>query len=305
VTSEPSYVVTGASTGIGRACVGALVPTGARVWTTVRSEADELSLQKEFGSAVRVLRMDLTDADSIAAAGAAVRAAGPLHGLVNNAGVALPGPLEEMPIAIFRRQLEVNLIGQLAVAQAILPALRQARAEGSRARIVMIGSIGGRIAGPMLGAYHAAKFGLVGLSDTLRAELAPSGIQVVLIEPGAIATPIWDRGLAAGLELLAQLSPAARDRYAAQIEETQASAAKSAVSGLPADRVAQVVVTALTAERPRHRYLVGRDAQIAAVVARLPYRLLYRLTAAKRLSSGAKIRGSPLANRMIYMAPSR
>jgi NAD(P)-dependent dehydrogenase (short-subunit alcohol dehydrogenase family) len=282
VASQLSYVVTGASTGIGRACVAALVQTGARVYPSVRSEADEQSLIDEFGTAVRVLRFDVTDPDSVAAAGAAVAAAGPLHGLVNNAGVALPGPLEEMPIGVFRRQLEVNLIGQLAVTQAMLPALRQARAESARARIVMIGSIGGRIAGPMLGPYHAAKFGLVGLSDSLRAELAPSGIQVVLIEPGAIATPIWDRGAAAGTELLAQLSPVARERYAAQIEAAQASAARSAASGQPADRVATVVVTALTAERPRHRYLVGRDARIAAAVARLPYRMLYRLTAAKR-----------------------
>jgi NAD(P)-dependent dehydrogenase (short-subunit alcohol dehydrogenase family) len=308
MTSDFSHLVTGASTGIGRACVAALVPIGGRVWASVRTDADEESLTAEFGSAVRVTRLDVTDAASIEAAGAAVRAAGPLHGLVNNAGVALPGPLEHIPIATFRRQLEVNLVGQLAVTQAMLPALREARAgsggRASRARILMIGSIGGRVAGPMLGAYHAAKFGLVGLTDSLRAELAPSGIEVVLIEPGAIATPIWGRGAAAGDELLAQLSPGAIQRYEAQIEQAQSSAARSAVTGLPPDRVAQVVMTALTTERPRPRYLVGRDAQIAAVVARLPFRLRYRLTAAKRLSSGANIYGSGLANRMIYMRPS-
>lgn len=276
-----SYLVTGTSTGIGRACVATLVSTGARVWASVRTEADERSLRDEHGDAVTVVRMDLTDASSIKAAGVAVRAAGPLNGLVNNAGVALPGPLEHLPVDTFRQQIEVNLVGQLAVTQAMLPALRQARAQGAQARIVMIGSIGGRIAGPMLGPYHASKFGLVGLTDTLRAELAPSGIQVVMVEPGAIATPIWERGTAAGDELLAQLSPDGQKLYGVQIDEAKASAARSAASGLPPERAARVVLTALTAANPRPRYLVGRDAQIAAVVAQLPFRLRYRLTAAK------------------------
>lgn len=276
-----SYVVTGASTGIGRACVAALARPGNHVWASVRTEADEESLRHAHAEAVTVLRMDLTDPVAIASAGSQVRAAGPLHGLVNNAGVALPGPLEHLPLDTFRRQLEVNLIGQLAVTQAMLPALRLARAQGQPARIVMIGSIGGRIAGPMTGAYSASKFGLVGMSDSLRAELAPSGIEVVVVEPGAIATPIWKRGAAAGDELLAQLSDEAKARYAAQIDQARAGAAHSAEHGLPPERVAEVVVTALTASRPRPRYLVGRDAQIAAVAARLPFRLRYRLTAAR------------------------
>jgi NAD(P)-dependent dehydrogenase (short-subunit alcohol dehydrogenase family) len=225
--------------------------------------------------------MDVTDADSVTAAGQRVLAAGPLAGLVNNAGVALPAPLEHIPIEVFRRQLEVNLIGQLAVTQAMLPALRTSRGQGADARIVMIGSIGGRIAAPMLGAYHASKFGMVGLADTLRAELAPSGIKVILIEPGAIATPIWDRGAAAGNELLAGLPEEGRQRYADQIAAAQSSAAKSARRGLPPARAAQVVVKALTTDNPRPRYLIGPDAH-AAVVAQLPHRLRYRLTAARR-----------------------
>jgi NAD(P)-dependent dehydrogenase (short-subunit alcohol dehydrogenase family) len=282
MSGDFSYLVTGASTGIGRACVAALAGTGARVWATVRSDADEQSLREQHGESVSVVRMDLTDPDSVRGVGERVCAAGPLNGLVNNAGVALPGPLEYIPLEVFRRQVEVNLIGQLAVTQAVLPALRQARERGGRARIAMIGSIGGRIAGPMLGPYHASKFGLVGLTDTLRAELAPSGIQVVLVEPGAIATPIWDRGTAAGDELLAQLSPAGRQIYGAQIDGAKASAARSAAHGSAPDVVAQVVLAALTADKPRPRYLVGRDARVAAAVARLPFRLRYRLTAAKR-----------------------
>jgi len=280
--SPRSYLVTGASTGIGRACVDALARAGAHVWASVRADADEQALRRDHPDAVTVLRMDVTDADSVAAAGQRVLAGGPLTGLVNNAGVALPAPLEHIPIEVFRRQLEVNLIGQLAVTQAMLPALRKSREQGADARIVMIGSIGGRIAAPMLGAYHVSKFGMVGLADTLRAELAPSGIRVILIEPGAIATPIWDRGAAAANDLAAGLPEEGKQRYADQIATARSSAAKSARRGQPPARAAQVVVKALTADNPRPRYLIGPDAHAAAVVAQLPHRLRYRLTAAKR-----------------------
>lgn len=277
-----SYLVTGASTGIGRACVDELVRSGARVWAAVRTDNDEKALRHDHPDAVTVLRMDLTDPDSVQAAGEQVCTTGPLHGLVNNAGVALPAPLEYVPLDVFRRQIEVNLVGQLAVTQAMLPALRQARQQGADARIVMVGSIGGRIAGPMLGPYHASKFGLVGLADSLRAELAPAGIPVVLIEPGAVATPMWSRGAGAANELIEQLSPAGQERYAAQIAATRANAARSAKRGIPPRRAAQIIVKALTTRNPRPRYLVGTDAYAAAVVARLPYRLRYRLTAARR-----------------------
>src|SRR5262249_39614866 len=160
--SPSSYVVTGASTGIGRACVDALAATGAHVWGSVRTDADEQALRRDHPDAVTVLRMDVTDTDSVTAAGQRVLAAGPLAGLVNNAGVALPAPLEHIPIEVFRRQMEVNLIGQLAVTQAMLPALRKSREQGADARIVMIGSIGGRDAAPMLRADHAAKVGVGG-----------------------------------------------------------------------------------------------------------------------------------------------
>jgi len=280
--SPRSYVVTGASSGIGRACVAELVRRGARVWASVRTDEDEQALTGQHGGAVEALRLDVTDADAIRAAGQRVTAAGPLHGLVNNAGVALAAPLECIPIEVFRRQLEINLTGQLAVTQAMLPALRQARDRGADARIVMIGSIGGRIAAPMLGAYHASKFGLVGLADTLRAELAPSGIRVILVEPGAIATPIWDRGSQAADELMADTPPEVLERYSAQIATARKFAARSAKRGLPPPRAAAVIVRALTAANPRPRYLVGTDAHAAAVVAELPYRLRYRLTAARR-----------------------
>jgi NAD(P)-dependent dehydrogenase (short-subunit alcohol dehydrogenase family) len=275
-----SVVVTGASTGIGRACVNELVRNGFHAWGAVRTDEDEAALRRDHGDAVTVLRLDLTDEASVKAAGDVVRAAGPLHGLVNNAGVALPGPLEYMPSAVFRRQIDVNLVGQLLVTQAMMPALRLARDGDADARVVMVGSIGGRIAGPMLGAYHTSKFGLVGLTDSLRAELAPFGVRVVLIEPGSVATPIWSRGGAAGDDLIKTL-PAEVSLYAGQIEAARANASRMARRGLAPERAARLIVKALTARSPRPRYLIGSDARMAALVARLPYRLRYRLTAAR------------------------
>jgi len=289
-TSEEGLVrvlVTGASTGIGRATVAMLAGRGAFVWAAVRREQDAAAVEAAHPGRVRALRFDLTDERAIAAAGAQVRDAGPLHGLVNNAGVALPAPLELMPLDDFRRQLEVNLVGQLAVTQAVLPALRaaaEAAAGGDGqgtppARIVMVGSIGGRIAGPMIGAYHAAKFGLVGLTASHRAELGPAGIGVVLVEPGAIATPIWSRGAAAGDALMSKLPAEAARRYGAQIKAAREMAARSARQGLPPEAAAETIAVALASRRPRPRYLVGRDAQVAALVTYLPDRLRERLLA--------------------------
>jgi NAD(P)-dependent dehydrogenase (short-subunit alcohol dehydrogenase family) len=187
-----------------------------------------------------------------------------------------------MPIEVFRRQLEINLVGQLAMTQAVLPALRQSQESGGDARIVMIGSIGGRIGGPMLGAYHAAKFGLVGLSDSLRAELAPFGIRVILIEPGAVATPIWKRGTDAANALIEQLPPEGVERYAKQIAAVRTTSARSAARGLAPDRAAAAIVKALTTPNPKPRQVVGRDAQIGAAFARLlPTRLIYRMIASR------------------------
>jgi len=276
-----TYLVTGTSSGIGRACVDELVRTGAHVWATVRSDADEKALLRDYPERVRVLRVDLSDPDSVRAAGERVVADGPLDGLVNNAATTCPAPLEFVPLDAFRRQLEVNLTGQLAVAQAVLPALRLAAARGRSARIVEVGSIVGRIAGPIHGPYQTSKFALVGLTDSLRAELAPSGIKVVLIEPGAVATAGWG-AMAAAFEELDETLPAhARKQYEDQITAARESAAKTGGRGLPPSRVAQVIVKALSVRNPRPRYVVGLDAHLGAAVAKLPHRLVYRLTAAK------------------------
>jgi len=271
-----SALVTGASSGIGAATVTELIAGGFHVIATVRGEDDAEQLRKRHGERVTVLRCDVTDAEQVAALGAHVRERGPLHGLVNNAGTAIPAPLEFIPVPEFRRQIEINLIGQLAVTQAVLPALRPARG-----RVVMLGSIGDRIASPMLGPYHASKFGLVGLTDSLRAELAPAGIAVVLVEPGAVATRIWGSGTGHADRLVADLPPQALELYAAQMARARAIAAGSAKRGIPPAAVAAVIAKVLTTANPRPRYLVGRDAHILSVVARLPYRLRYRLTAAR------------------------
>ena len=271
-----SVVVTGASTGIGRAAVAELVAEGFHVWATVRKQADADSLTADHGESVTPLLVDLLDHDSVRAAGARVVAAGPLHGLVNNAGVALPAPLEFLPIEVFERQLDVNMVGQLLMTQVMLPALFAAE----DARITFIGSVSGRIAGPILGAYSASKHGVVGLVGALRSELAPYGIRVCLVEPGVIATPIWERGAAAGDEVIDAI-PAANTRYAAQIAGARERAANGS-RGLDPREVGRVILRTMTARNPRPRQTVGRDGTIIALLTRvLPFRAVYRITAGR------------------------
>lgn len=255
---------------------------GFHVFGTVRREADADVLRRQFPEVVTPLMMDLLDEDSVRAAGEVVSSSGALFGLVNNAGAAFPGPLELIPIEVFRRQVEVNLTAQLLVTQVMLPALRRSAEVAGDARIIIIGSISGRISAPMLGAYSAAKHGLVGLSGSLRAELAPSNIKVVLIEPGAIATPIWDRGRAAGDELQSS-RPEAYARYSHQIEATKAMARRGTTSGLNPGVPAKIILAALQDENPAPRRVVGRDAKVMAAMVRvLPFRALYRLLRARR-----------------------
>lgn len=277
-----AVVVTGASTGIGRATVLELVGAGFRVFGTVRREADAESLRQQFPELVTPLIMDLLDEDSVRAAGEVVNAAGPLFGLVNNAGAALPGPLEIIPIEVFRRQIEINLTAQLLVTQVMLPALHRSADQVGDARIIMIGSISGRLSGPMLGGYGAAKHGLAGLSSSLRAELAPFKIKVLLIEPGAIATPIWDRGRAAADHVQSQ-NPDISARYSDQIQAAAKMADRLAGSGLDASVAAKVILEALQDDNPPPRQVLGREAKVIAALARLlPYRVLYSLTARAR-----------------------
>jgi NAD(P)-dependent dehydrogenase (short-subunit alcohol dehydrogenase family) len=270
-----SVLVTGAAKGIGAATVRRLVGDGYQVFAGVRQEADAKALRDEFGDRVVPLLFDVTDDAAVAAAGVAVAEAvgdAGLAGLVNNAGIAVAAPLEFLPPDELRHQLDVNLVGQVAVTQAVLPLLRTARG-----RIVNVGSISDRVVAPMVGAYSASKFALAAVSDGLRLELAPWGIQVTLVEPGPIATPIWNTALAAAESLLTKMPPQVVDLYGKQIEAARANAVRNDAKGIPADEVAKVIAEALTAKRPPYRVLVGREAKIGSVVARLPGRLRHQL----------------------------
>ncbi|MGH2405998.1 MAG: SDR family oxidoreductase [bacterium] len=262
-----AVVVTGASTGIGRACALRLDRLGFQVFAGVRKDGDGKALKKKARGNLTPVRLDVTDDAAIVAAaetvGNAVGEEG-LLGLVNNAGVAMPGPLEFLPLEDLRSQMEVNVIGQVAVTQAFLPLLR----KGS-GRIVNIGSIGGRMATPFLGAYSASKFAMEALTDSLRMELKPWGIHVSLIEPGDIDTPMWDKGQSAADVLLDKLPAHGRKLYDPAVGAMRQAAEKSAQGASPPSAVAKAVVHALTAEKPKTRYVVGTNARIQAVVARL------------------------------------
>jgi NAD(P)-dependent dehydrogenase (short-subunit alcohol dehydrogenase family) len=269
-----TVLVTGASTGIGEACVLRLAAAGWRVFASVRREPDAERLRERGAGRVTPLRFDLTDEAALRGECARVVAecgAAGLQGVVNNAGIAVAGPLEFLPVAELRRQLEVNVVAQVAVAQALLPALRPARG-----RIVLIGSIAGRSAMPFMAPYAASKHALEAIADAWRLELAPWGMKVVLVEPGVIATPIWETSLRAADGLLGQLSPATEEYYGAVLQKMRARIARG-MKGLPADAVARVVERALTVPRPRARYLIGRDAKLRAWLKRLPTPLQDRI----------------------------
>jgi NAD(P)-dependent dehydrogenase (short-subunit alcohol dehydrogenase family) len=255
-------IVTGASSGIGQACAVRLARTGWRVLAGVRREGDAPEGTEE-------LLLDVTDAEQIRDAAERVDE---LNGLVNNAGIALGSPLELVPVDQLRHQLEVNLVGQVAVTQALLPSLR--RAKG---RIVFMGSIAGRSALPFLAPYAASKHALEAVADSLRLELKPFGITVCIVEPGSIRTAIWGRSAARADELAAMMDSEVAELYAERVAAFRSVALKRGEGGAPADRVAEVVEEALTAERPHARYLVGRDAKLRAGFERLPDRLRDRI----------------------------
>jgi NAD(P)-dependent dehydrogenase (short-subunit alcohol dehydrogenase family) len=268
-----TVLVTGASTGIGRTTALMLAELGATVLAGVRTEAAGEAL----GPTVRPVQLDITNPDDIAALDLTR-----LDGLVNNAGIAVSGPLEFLPVDQLRHQLEVNVVAQLAVTQACLPALREARG-----RIVNISSIAGRVALPLYGPYTASKFALEALSDSLRRELRGSGVLVSVIEPGAIATPIWDRGIDAADALWTAMPPVAHERYGALVATLRGHAEKAGVDGDPPESVARTIVTALTASTPRTRYVIGRDARIQALLGRvLPGRAMDAVLAAVLKSRG-------------------
>jgi len=268
-----SVVITGASTGIGKACALWMDREGWRVFAGVRKEADAAALRAEASERLTPVFVDVTDAASIAAMAAEVtEAVGEegLHGLVNNAGMATGGVLEFVDLNELRRVLEVNVTGQLAVTQLLIPLLRQARG-----RIVMMSSMAGFSSTPMIGLYAASKHALEALTDALRLELHPWGIHVLSIQPGTIATPIWGKALSFAEDVVPTYPPKAMKLYGPLVEAMFKSLAK--ITGIPADAVAQAVFHALTAATPKTRYVVGQNAKIRAWIERLPDRLRDRV----------------------------
>jgi NAD(P)-dependent dehydrogenase (short-subunit alcohol dehydrogenase family) len=276
-TNAQAVLVTGAAKGIGEAVTERLSELGYLVFAGVRQDADMQRYRKHHSGRVQPVRLEVTDEESIRSAADEIKSAlgnRVLLGLVNNAGIALAGPLEFLPIKELRHQLEVNVIGQIAVTQSVLPLLRQ-----SRGRIVNIGSIAGRSALPMVGAYAASKFALEALTDALRVELIPAGIFVSIVEPGVIATPIWETSIKSGQAIIDELPKQAFDYYGRIMDAAKERAAGASSRGLPASVVADVVVHALTARKPKTRYLVGRDARMRMLFQRLPDRWRDRLIA--------------------------
>ncbi|UKO98203.1 SDR family NAD(P)-dependent oxidoreductase [Nostoc sp. UHCC 0870] len=273
--NQGTVVITGASTGIGEACALRLDKLGFCVFAGVRKDSDAQKLQQKASQRLIPIFLDVTDADSIAFAVETVKntVGDEIFGLVNNAGIAVPGPLELLPIADFEQQMQVNVTGQLAVTQAFLGLLRQ-----GQGRIVNMGSISGRSAAPFLGAYNASKFALEALTDVMRMELRPWGISVSIIEPGAIATPIWEKSFTQADTAKQNLSPSALNLYGHALTAVRKQVGILASKSISSDIVADAVIHALTAKKPKTRYLIGQDAKIGAFLKYLlPDRLYDRV----------------------------
>ncbi len=250
-----TVVVTGASSGIGEACVLRLARGGFDVFAGVRNDEDA-ERADALHERIKPLKIDVADEASVAAAKQEVGDR-PVAGLVNNAGISVTGPLEFVPLDEFRHQFAVNVIGQIGVTQAFLPGIR-----AGKGRIVNIGSVGGKVAAPLLSPYAGSKFAMEGITDSLRRELRPLGVHVAIVEPGAVATEIWRKGTAAANELLESAPPEAEAVYGKVIAAIRKQAAKATAQAIPPDEVAKLVEHALTASRPRTRYPVGRDAKM-------------------------------------------
>jgi NAD(P)-dependent dehydrogenase (short-subunit alcohol dehydrogenase family) len=260
-----SVLITGASTGIGEACALYLAERGWRVLAGVRKPGDAERLSATEN--ITPVTLDVTNFEHIASVVKLIRAetdSGELQGLINNAGIAVTGPLEFLPMADFRRQMEVNFFGLVALTQACLPLLR-----AGKGRVVNISSIGGRIVAPFLTPYSASKFALEAFSDGLRRELRPWKVHVSSIQAGSIDTPIWEKSLKDADLFRSKLPKEAEDLYSRGMDRTLEWSKKSAARGIRAELVAKVVEHALTARRPRARYAVGRGTRWVIALARV------------------------------------
>jgi NAD(P)-dependent dehydrogenase (short-subunit alcohol dehydrogenase family) len=260
--ADQSILVTGASTGIGEACAVEFDRLGWHVFAGVRRDEDGKRLQAKSSGRLRPVSLDVTDLASVDAVakeiGEKVEGTG-LTAVVNNAGIAVGGPVEYTAIDEWRRQFEVNVFGQVAVTKAVLPLIRRSAAGG---RIVFIGSIGGRMASPFIAPYSASKHAIEAIAESMRHELFGSGIRTVVVEPGAVRTPIWDKGRSSADEIEAGLPLDGLERYAEAIAGLRKGMEFQARTGVDPAVVARVVVRAVTSSRPAARYLVGRDAKV-------------------------------------------
>lgn len=277
--SAGAVVITGASTGIGKAAALMLDKRGFHVFAGVRKQADGDKLRAEASERLVPVMLDVTVQDTVTAVSQQVQSEiktrnipNGLIGLVNNAGIVVAGPSEFLPMEDIRWQFEVNVFGAMAVTQTFLAQLREAKG-----RIINTSSIAGRFSNPFMGPYSASKFALEAFSDALRVELRPWDIHVSLIEPGEVATPIWEKTLDTSEKIMAKLPPETATLYGPAMRMLQKIAANA--GGISADVVAEAIVHALTAVSPKARYLIGKDAKQMAVIGKLPTPLRDRLVA--------------------------
>jgi NAD(P)-dependent dehydrogenase (short-subunit alcohol dehydrogenase family) len=272
-----SIVITGASTGIGEDAARLFIQHGFRVFGSIRKQADAERLTKALGENFVPLIFDVTNEAAVQTAAVQVREmlnGETLFGLVNNAGVAVPAPLMYQSIDEFRMQMEINITGQLIVTQAFFPLLGGDRSlKGLPGRIVNISSISGKNGSPFVGAYAASKHALEGMSESLRRELMLFGIDVVIVAPGPIATPIWEKADNKEAERYKQTE------FYESGKKFQAYALKNGRNGLPPEAVSKVILKALTAKRPRVRYAVNPNPFASLVMSILPKRWLDALIA--------------------------
>ena len=272
-----SVVVTGASTGIGWGCMKVLTAKGFHVFGSVRKQADADRLKGEFGERFTPLLFDVTDAAAVTRAAEQTAVAlgnATLAGLVNNAGIAVAGPMLYLDIDELRHHLEVNVTGQMIVTQAFAPLIGADRSRtGEPGRIVMITSVGGRNANPFTGPYNASKFALEGLSESLRRELMIFGIDVIVVAPGAVATPIWDKA--------EQIDTSRYDNtpYATSLGKVKDYMLALGRKGFPPEKIGEAVYRALTAHKPKVRYTVTPDPIQELMVNTLPKRMVDRIIA--------------------------